>query len=233
VSSAPLSLLAEFGAERRSRAFGCLWRISASPWRHGGKRHDAGFLTSPSQLPAANRHAALCGRRNSALLARYKLAEAPFERSEAGNSSLPCPVSVLKSIFVRHSLSNDSRIHAHGRFCDGNVFISFMPLEVSLATIAMISMLSDRDFWRAPQRAFRRLLQARNGCVHRYRGLATLLPIFVLAVLSKRIALVMALHSHSFFGIGVLHGLRPHSGRGELSNEFRYSVRYSYNLSGI
>jgi MFS transporter, MHS family, shikimate and dehydroshikimate transport protein len=98
-------------------------------------------------------------------------------------------------------------------FVTGTYFISFMHLAgIPLATIAVILMLSRvadalgvllsgplADFCKRRMTAYTAV------------GLTTLLSYpFVLAVLSKRIALVMALQIPiSFFGIGVLHGLAP------------------------
>jgi MFS transporter, MHS family, shikimate and dehydroshikimate transport protein len=67
-------------------------------------------------------------------------------------------------------------------------------------------------------------------------GLTTLLSYpFVLAVLSKRIWLVMALQIPiSFFGIGVLHGLAPIVASESFPTKFRYSgAGIAYNLSSI
>lgn len=67
-------------------------------------------------------------------------------------------------------------------------------------------------------------------------GLTTLLSYpFVLAVLSKRIWLVMALQIPlSFFGIGVLHGLAPIVASESFPTKFRYSCAgVAYNLSGV
>jgi MFS family permease len=67
-------------------------------------------------------------------------------------------------------------------------------------------------------------------------GLTTLLSYpFVLAVLSKRIVLVMVLQILiSFFGIGLLHGLAPILASESFPTKFRYSgTGISYNLSGI
>jgi hypothetical protein len=67
-------------------------------------------------------------------------------------------------------------------------------------------------------------------------GMTTLLSYpFVLAVLSRRIALVMALQIPiSFFGIGVLHGLGPILASESFPTKFRYSgAGISYNLCHI
>jgi MFS transporter, MHS family, shikimate and dehydroshikimate transport protein len=67
-------------------------------------------------------------------------------------------------------------------------------------------------------------------------GFTTLLSYpFVLAVLSRRIALVMVLQVIiSFFGIGLLHGLAPILATESFPTKFRYSgTGISFNLSGI
>ena len=123
-------------------------------------------------------------------------------------------------------------------FVMGTYFISFMRFAgIPLATIAVILMLG-----RIAD-AFGVLLSGpladfckRRTAAYIAIGLTTLLSYpFVLAVLSKRILLVMALQIPiSFFGIGVLHGLAPILASESFPTKFRYSgTGISYNLCHI
>ena len=123
-------------------------------------------------------------------------------------------------------------------FVMGTYFISFMRFAgIPLATIAVILMLG-----RIAD-AFGVLLSGplADFCKRRMTayiaiGPTTLLSYpFILAVLSKRIGLVMALQIPiSFFGIGVLHGLAPILASESFPTRFRYSdTGISYNLCHI
>jgi len=120
----------------------------------------------------------------------------------------------------------------------GTYFISFMKfVGIPLATTAAILMLG-----RIAD-AFGVLLSGplADFCKRRMAAyiaiaLTTLLSYpFVLAVLSKRIVLVLALQIPiSFFGIGVLHGLAPILASESFPTKYRYSgTGISYNLSHI
>jgi len=236
------SLLAEFGAERRSRAF---WMSLAN------LGVPLGAMAASGMMLVFNKSFATTGWRIAmllsvavvipALLARYKLADSPlFERLRQQEQLAALPsLDVLKKhlgsvILVAMIVAF---MHMDG-FVTGTYFISFMRFAgIPLATIAMILMLSRiadilgvllsgpfADFCKRRMAAYIAI------------GLATLLSYpFVLAVLSKRIALVMALQIPiSFFGIGVLHGLAPILASESFPTKFRYSgAGISYNLSGI
>jgi MFS transporter, MHS family, shikimate and dehydroshikimate transport protein len=128
-------------------------------------------------------------------------------------------------------------MHMDG-FVTGTYFISFMRFAgIPLATTAMILMLSRvADILGVLLSGPFADLCKRRVAAYIAIGLTTLLSYpFVLAVVDKRIALVMALQIPiSFFGIGVLHGLAPILASESFPTKFRYSgTGISYNLSGI
>jgi MFS transporter, MHS family, shikimate and dehydroshikimate transport protein len=236
------SLLAEFGAERRSRAF---WMSLAN------LGIPLGAMAASGMMLVMNKSFATTGWRIAmllsvvivipALLARYKLADSPlFERLKQQKQLAALPSlavfrkhlgSVILVALIFAFMSMDG-------FVTGTYFISFMRFAgIPLATTAMILMLSRvADILGVLLSGpFADLCKRRMAaCVA--IGLTTLLSYpFVLAVLSKRIALVMALQIPiSFFGIGVLHGLGPILASESFPTKFRYSgAGISYNLSGI
>ena len=233
------SLLAEFGAQRRSRAF---WMSLAN------LGIPLGGLAASGVMLVMSRSFATTGWRVAmllsvvivipALLARYKLADSPlFERLKQGEelAALPSfgvfkmhagPIFLVALVVAFMSMDG---------FVMGTYFISFMKfVGIPLATTAVILMLG-----RIAD-AFGVLLSGpiADFCKRRIAayiaiGLTTLLSYpFVLAVLSKRIGLVMALQIPiSFFGIGVLHGLAPILASESFPTKFRYSgTGISYNL---
>jgi len=236
------SLLAEFGAERRSRAF---WMSLAN------LGIPLGAIAASGMMLVFNKSFATTGWRIAmllsvvivipALFARYKLADSPlFERLKLQEQVAALPsLAVLKkhlgSVFLVALII--AFMHMDG-FVTGTYFISFMRFAgIPLATTAIILMLSRvadvlgvllsgpfADFCKRRVAAYIAI------------GVTTLLSYpFVLAVLDKRIALVMALQIPiSFFGIGVLHGLAPILASESFPTKFRYSgTGISYNLSGI
>jgi len=176
-----------------------------------------------------------------ALFARCKLADSPlYERLKQQQQLAALPsFTVLKKhlgsvILVALIVAF---MHMDG-FVTGTYFISFMRFAgIPLATIAMILMLSRVAdilgvFLSGPLADICKRRMAAYIAI----GLTTLLSYpFVLAVLSKNIALVIALQIPiSFFGIGVLHGLAPILASESFPTKFRYSgAGISYNLSGI
>ena len=233
------SLLAEFGAQRRSRAF---WMSLAN------LGIPLGGLAASGVMLVMSRSFATTGWRIAmllsvvivipALLARYKLADSPlFERLKQREelSALPSfgvfrmharPIFLVALVVAFMSMDG---------FVMGTYFISFMKfVGIPLATTAVILMLG-----RIAD-AFGVLLSGplADFCKRRIAayiaiGLTTLLSYpFVLAVLSKRIELVMTLQIPiSFFGIGVLHGLAPILASESFPTKFRYSgTGISYNL---
>lgn len=236
------SLLAEFGAGRRSRAF---WMSLAN------LGVPLGGLAASGVMLVMSRSFATTGWRIAmllsvvivipALLARYKLADsALFERVKqreqlAASPSLDVfkmhagPIVLLALVVAFMSMDG---------FVMGTYFISFMRFAgIPLATIAVILMLGRiadacgvllsgpiADFCKRRVAAYIAI------------GLTTLLSYpFVLAVLSRRILLMIALQIPiSFFGIGVLHGLAPILVSESFPTKFRYSgTGISYNLCHI
>ena len=233
------SLLAEFGAQRRSRAF---WMSLAN------LGIPLGGLAASGVMLVMSRSFATTGWRIAmllsvvivipALLARYKLADSPlFERLKQREelAALPSfgvfkmhagPIFLVALVVAFMSVDG---------FVMGTYFISFMKfVGIPLATTAVILMLG-----RIAD-AFGVLLSGpiADFCKRRIAayiaiGLTTLLSYpFVLAVLSRRIGLIMALQIPiSFFGIGVLHGLAPILATESFPTKFRYSgTGISYNL---
>jgi len=123
-------------------------------------------------------------------------------------------------------------------FVMGTYFISFMKfVGIPLATTAVILMLGRiADALGVLLSGPLADLCKRRMAAYIAIGMTTLLSYpFVLAVLSRRIALVMALQIPiSFFGIGVLHGLGPILASESFPTKFRYSgAGISYNLCHI
>ena len=236
------SLLAEFAAERRSRAF---WMSLANIGVPLGAMAASGMMLVMSKSFATTgwRIAMLfsLGVVIPALFARYKLTDSPlFERLKRQEQLAALPsLAVLK----RHSGSIIlvalvvSFMHMDG-FVTGTYFISFMGFAgIPLATTAMILMLSRvGDVAGVLVSGPFADLCKRRTAAYVAVGLTTLLSYpFVLAVLSRRILLVMILQILiSFFGIGLLHGLAPILASESFPTKFRYSgAGISYNLSGI
>jgi MHS family shikimate/dehydroshikimate transporter-like MFS transporter len=236
------SLLAEFGAERSSRAF---WMSLANLGIPLGAMAASGVMLVLSKSFATTgwRIAMLLSVviLIPALLARYKLADSPlFERLKQQHQLAALPsFAVLRKhlgpiILVAMIVAF---MHMDG-FVTGTYFISFMRFAgIPLATTAMILMLSRvADILGVLLSGPLADLCKRRMAASIAIGLTTLLSYpFVLAVLSKRIWLVMALQIPiSFFGIGVLHGLAPIVASESFPTKFRYSgAGIAYNLSGI
>jgi MFS family permease len=236
------SLLAEFGAERSSRAF---WMSLAN------LSIPLGALAASGMMLVMSRSFATTGWRVAmllsvvivipALLARYKLADSPlFERLKQREQLAASP---RFSVFKMHAgpiilLALVVAFMSMDGFVTGTYFISFMRFAgVPLATIAVILMLGRIAdalgvLLSGPLADFCKRRMAAYIAI----GLTTLLSYpFVLAVLSKRIGLVMALQIPiSFFGIGVLHGLAPILASESFPTRFRYSgTGISYKLCHI
>jgi len=233
------SLLAEFGAQRRSRAF---WMSLAN------LGIPLGGLAASGVMLVMSRSFATSGWRIAmllsvvvvipALLARYKLADSPLFAHLKQREQLAALPSF--GVFKMHAgpiflVALVVAFMSMDGFVMGTYFISFMKfVGIPLATTAVILMLG-----RIAD-AFGVLLSGplADFCKRRIAayiaiGLTTLLSYpFVLAVLSKRIGLVMALQIPiSFFGIGVLHGLAPILASESFPTKFRYSgTGISYNL---
>ena len=236
------SLLAEFGAERRSRAFWVSLANLGIP---------LGGIAASGVMLVLSRTFATTGWRIAmllsvvivvpALLARYKLSDSPlFERLKQQQQLAAMPSLAVFKMHARPIilLALVVAFMSMDGFVMGTYFISFMRLVgIPLGTIAVVLMVG-----RVAD-AFGVLLSGplADFCKRRMAGyiaigLTTLLSYpFVLAVLTKRIVLVMALQIPiSFFGIGVLHGLAPILASESFPTKFRYSgAGISYNLNHI
>ena len=236
------SLLAEFGAERRSRAF---WMSLANLGIPLGGLAASGVMLvmSKSFRTTGWRIAMLLSVVIviPALLARYKLADSPlFERLKQQEQLAAMPSF---GVFKKHAgpiilLALVVAFMSMDGFVTGTYFISFMGFAgIPLATIAVTLMVSRTAdalgvLLSGPLADFCN----RRTTAYIAIGLTTLLSYpFVLAVLSKRIVLMMALQIPiSFFGIGVLHGLAPILASESFPTKFRYSgTGISYNLCHI
>ena len=211
------SLLAEFGAARRSRAF---WMSLAS------LGVPLGAIAASSVMLVMSKTFATTGWRIAmllsaiivipALMARYKLADSPlFERLKQQDQLAALPsLTVLKE--HRNSVILVALVVSFmtmDGYVMGTYFISFMRFAgISLTTIALILLLGRiADALGVLLTGPLADLCKRRMAAYIAIGLATVLSYpFVLAVVSTRIGLVIALQIPiSFFGIGVTHGLAP------------------------
>jgi len=236
------SLLAEFGADRRSRAF---WMSLASLGVPLGAMAASGVMLLMSKTFATTgwRVAMLLSVFIviPALVARYRLADSPiFERLKRQEQLAALPsLSVLKE--HRNSVILVALVVAFmtmDGYVMGTYFISFMRFAgIPLTTTAVVLMLGRvADALGVLLTGPLADLCKRRMAGYIAIGLATALSYpFVLAVLSKRIALVIALQIPiSFFGIGVMHGLAPILAAENFPTKFRYSgAGISISLSGI
>jgi len=236
------SLLAEFAAERRSRAFWISLANLGIP---------LGAMAASGMMLVMNKTFASTGWRIAmllsavivipALVARYKLADSPlFERIKQQEqlASLPS-FEVLKEdlgsvILIALVIAF---MHMDG-YVTGTYFISFMRFAgIPMATIAMVLMLSRvGDILGVVLSGPLADLCKRRTTTYLAVGVTTLLSVpFVLAILSQRILLLIILQILiSFFGIGLLHGLAPILASESFPTKFRYSgAGISYGLSGI
>jgi MFS transporter, MHS family, shikimate and dehydroshikimate transport protein len=176
-----------------------------------------------------------------ALLTRYKLTDSPlFERLKQTDklAALPSfgvlkshPASVILVALVVAFVSMDG-------FVAGTYFVSFMSFAgIPLATAAVILIFGKAGsllgvLASGPTADFCK----RRVIAYIAIGLTTMLSYpLVLAVLSKRIALVTLLEILvNFFGVGILLGLAPILACESFPTKFRYSGGgISYSLAGI
>jgi MFS transporter, MHS family, shikimate and dehydroshikimate transport protein len=235
-------LLAEFAAERRSRAF---WMSLANIGIPLGAIAASGMMLLMSQSFATTgwRIAMLLSVVIviPALFARYKLADSPlFERLKEREQLATFPSLAV----IRKQLGSIvlvavviSFMHMDG-FVTGTYFISFMRFAgIPLATTAVILMLGRVGdiagvLLSGP---FADLCKRRTAGFVAVAASTLLSYPFVIAVLSKKIWWVLILQMLiSFFGIGVMHGLAPILASESFPTKFRYSgAGISYNLAGI
>jgi MFS family permease len=236
------SLLAEFGAQRKHRAFwvslanlgiplgamaasSVMFMLSSS-FKTGGWR-VAMLLSVVIVIPA--------------LLARYKLADTPlFERLKQQDQLAKLPSF---AVFKKHSrpiilLALVSAFQQMDGYVSGTYIISFHHLAgIPLATTAIIILVSRVGdiLGVALSGPFADLFKRRTVA---YLAIAaTLLMSYPLvqAILARNIAMcILTQFLITFFGIGLLHGLAPILTSESFPTKFRYSgTGISYSLSAI
>jgi MFS transporter, MHS family, shikimate and dehydroshikimate transport protein len=236
------ALLAEFGAQRRSRAFWMSFANLGIP---------LGFMSASAAMLVLNKSFAANGWRLAmllsvvivipALVARYKLADSfLFEQLKQREQLARAP---SLSVFRKHAaplilVAVVSAFMQMDAFVSGTYSISFMRFAgIPLATTATILLLS-RIFdvlgviLSGP---LADLLKRKTVAYAAIAVTALLSYPFVLAILGRRVLLVMALEClMTFFGVGLLHGLAPILTSESFPTKFRYSgAGISYSLSAV
>ena len=236
------SLLAEFGAHRRSRAF---WMSLAN------LGIALGLMAASAVFLVLNRTFATTGWRIAmllsaiivipALVARYKLADSPlFEQLKRREEIATMP---SLAVFKKHAvpiflLATVSAFQLMDSVVTGTYIVSFMQFAgiplVAAGTIIFISRIGD---------VLGVLLSGPLADLCRRRivayfaiGLTALLSYpFVLAIIDRRILLAMIMQFFMvLFGLGLLHGLAPILTSESFPTKFRYSGSgISFNLAGI
>jgi MHS family shikimate/dehydroshikimate transporter-like MFS transporter len=236
------SLLAEFGAKRKSRAF---WMSLAN------LGISLGLISASAVFLVLNKSFATSGWRIAmllsavivipALVARYKLADSPlFEQLKRREQLARMPsFGVLREhavpIFL---LATVSAFQLMDSVVSGTYAISFMSFAgIPLATTATIIFLSRiSDVLGVLLSGPLADLCKRRGVAYLAIGLTTLLSYpSALAILARHIPLVMLLQFLiTFFGIGLLHGLVPILTSESFPTKFRYSgTGISFSLAGV
>lgn len=236
------SLLAEFGAHRKHRAF---WVSLSNLGIPLGAMAASGVLLlfSGSFQTTGWRIAMMLSAVivAPALLARYKLADSPlFDRIKRTDRLARMPTF---NVFKRHSrpiilLALFAAFQQMDGYVSGTYIISFMgsagiPLALT-AVIILIARLGD-VLGIVSSGPFANLLRRKTvgyGAV----VLTTVLSVpFVLAILSKNLALTIVLQFLiTLLGVGLLHGLAPVLNSESFPTRFRYSgAGISYNLSAV
>jgi MFS family permease len=236
------SLLAEFGAKRKSRAF---WMSLAN------LGIPLGGMSASAVLLALNKSFATTGWRIAmlsslvivipALVARYRLAESPLFEALKQREQIATKPSL--EVFKRHAvpvllIAMVAGFQQMDGYVSGTYIISFMKFAgvplVTTATILLISRVADvlGVMLSGPiADRFSRKTVAYMGI-----GVATLLSYpFVRAILGKQILLVMIVQFFiTLFGIGLLHGLAPILSAESFPTKYRYSGSgIAYSLSAI
>jgi MFS family permease len=236
------ALLAEFGAKRKSRAF---WMSLANLGIPMGAMAASTVLLLFSKTFATTgwRYAMLLSAIIvvPALVARYKLADSPlFERIKQREQLALMPSF---GVFKKHAapivlLAAVCAFQQMDGYVSGTYAISFMKFAgIPLATTASIILLSRMgDVLGVLISGPLADLGKRRTVAYVAILLTTLVSYpFVLAILSKRILLMMVLQFLiTFFGMGLLHGLAPVLTSESFPTKFRYSgTGISYSLSAI
>jgi MFS transporter, MHS family, shikimate and dehydroshikimate transport protein len=236
------SLLAEFGAKRRFRAF---WMSLAN------LGISLGLISASAVFLVLSKTFTTTGWRIAmllsaivvipALVARYKLADSPlFEQLKRREQLARMP---SLGVFRKYSvpiilLATVSAFQLMDSAVSGTYAISFMSLAgIPLTTTATIIFLSRiGDVLGVLLSGPLADLCKRRVVAYFAIGLTTLLSYpSALAILGKRIPLVMLLQFLiTFFGIGLLHGLAPILTSESFPTKFRYSgTGISFSLSAI
>ncbi len=236
------SLLAEFGARRRHRAF---WTSLAN------LGIPLGGMAASAVLLIMNKTFATTGWRVAmllsavivipALLARYRLAESPLFEQLKQREQLADRPSL--AVFRRHAapvilIALVSAFQQMDGYISGTYIISFMKFAgVPLATTAVILLVSRvADIIGVVLSGPVADMLKRKTVAYLAIAATTLLSYpFVRAVVHKQMLLVMVLQFFiTFFGIGVLHGLAPILSSESFPTRYRYSgAGISYSLSAI
>jgi MFS transporter, MHS family, shikimate and dehydroshikimate transport protein len=236
------ALLAEFGAQTRSRAF---WTSLAN------LGNPLGFMAASAVMLVLNKTFATTGWRLAmllsavivipALVARYKLADSPLFEQVKQREQLARAPSL--AVFRKHAaplilVAVVSAFMQMDAYVSGTYSLSFMRFAgIPLATTAIILLLS---------RIFDVLgvllsgpladLLRRKTVAYAAIAITTLLAYpYVLAVLGRRVLLMIALQClMTFFGVGLLHGLVPILTSESFPTKFRYSgAGISFSLSAV
>jgi MHS family shikimate/dehydroshikimate transporter-like MFS transporter len=236
------SLLAEFGAKRKHRAFwmslanlgiplgaigasAVMYTLSAS-FKTGGWR-IAMLLSLVIVIPA--------------LLARYKLADSPlFERLKQKDELAKMPSF---SVFRKYSrpiflLALVCAFQQMDGYVSGTYIITFHHLAgISLATTAVIMMSSRIGdiLGVALAGPLSDLLKRRQAAIVAILGTFIIAFPLVKAILVRNIAMcILTQFLITFFGIGILHGLAPILTSESFPTKFRYSgTGISYSISAV
>jgi MFS family permease len=236
------SLLAEFGAKQKSRAF---WMSLAN------LGIPLGAMAASTVMLVLHKSFTTTGWRIAmvlsavivipALLARYKLADTPMFESLKQREQLSKMPSF--GVFKKHArpiilLALISAFQQMDGYVSGTYVISFMrfagiPLAMT-ATIMLISRIGDvlGVFLSGPLADFIKRRQVAYIAI----GCTTILSYpFAVAILGKHLITVMVLQFLiTFFGIGLLHGLAPILTSEAFPTKFRYSgTGISYSISAI
>jgi MHS family shikimate/dehydroshikimate transporter-like MFS transporter len=236
------SLLAEFGAKRKSRAF---WMSLAN------LGISLGLISASAVFLLLSKSFATTGWRIAmllsafilipALVARYKLADSPlFEQLKRREQLARMPsFGVLRNHAIPIILlATVAAFQLMDSTVSGTYAISFMSFAgIPLATTAIIIFLSRiGDVLGVLLSGPLADLCKRRMVAYLAIGLTTLLSYpSALAILGKRIPLVMLLQFLiTFFGIGLLHGLVPILTSESFPTKFRYSgTGLSFSLAAM
>jgi MFS transporter, MHS family, shikimate and dehydroshikimate transport protein len=236
------SLLAEFGAKRRSRAF---WMSLANLGLALGIMAASGmFLLLRNSFATTGWRVAMLFSAIvviPALIARYKLADSPlFEQLKHREQLVRLPSF---DVFRKHAgsiflLATVAAFQNLDTVVTGTYIVSFMHLVgIPLATAAIIIFLSRfADVTGVLLSGPLADICKRRGLAYFAIGATTLISYpFALAIVGRHVVLVAVLQCLIvLFGMGLLHGLVPILTSETFPTRFRYSgTGISYGLSGI